>query len=309
MMADHWTTNDIPDLAGKTALVTGANAGLGYEISKILADHGARVLLACRNADKAQAAATTIQEGNPKGSVEVRQVDLASMGSIDELAGKIIGEESSLDLLINNAGLMAVDEEKTQDGFEMQLGVNHLGHFVLTGGLMPLLLSTPGSRVVSMASMGHRAGWMNFDDLMFEKRSYNRWFAYFQSKLANILFTAELQRRLGPNAPTQALVAHPGASNTDLGMEGHGLTNKLVNIAVPRTTQSAALGALPAVRAAVDPTAKGGQFYGPQFLIVGKYPVVETPSRRGRNMGDARLLWEASEELTGRTIATSLPTN
>ena len=126
-MADHWTTNDIPDLAGKTALVTGANAGLGYEISKILADHGARVLLACRNADKAQAAATTIQEGNPKGSVEVRQVDLASMGSIDELAGKIIGEESSLDLLINNAGLMAVDEEKTQDGFEMQLGVNHLG--------------------------------------------------------------------------------------------------------------------------------------------------------------------------------------
>jgi protochlorophyllide reductase len=302
-MAEHWTTADIPDLAGRTAVVTGANSGLGLEITRILVANGARVLMACRNAAKADAAAADVRSGSPRGEVDVRLVDLASMASIDTLADQLRSEESQLDLLINNAGLMAVDEARTEDGFEMQFGVNHLGHFVLTGGLMPLLLDTPGSRVVSMSSMGHRMGRMHFDDLMYERHRYRRWPAYFQSKLANLLFTAELQRRLGPASPTMALAAHPGGSRTDLGTEGSGLTNKAMRVVVPLTTQSAHQGAMPLVRAATDPTAQGGEFYGPHRMVRGR-PVRETPSRRARNVDDARRLWELSEELTGRTIDT-----
>lgn len=300
-MTDHWTADDIGDLTGRTAVVTGANAGLGLEIAAQLAAHGARVVMACRNQTKATSAANEIRRRfGDDVTLDVRPLDLADLTSVRTLAGELVAEGTAIDLLINNAGLMAVDQARTTDGFEMQLGVNHLGHFVLTAALLPLLVGTPGSRVVSMASMGHRMGSMHFDDLMFERR-YNRWQPYFQSKLANLLFTAELQRRLASTgAQTVALAAHPGGSHTDLGTEGGGITNRLGG-AFMWMGQEPDKGALPMLRAATDPNAKGGEYYGPHLLVMGR-PVLETPSRRARNAGDARRLWAMSEELTGTTV-------
>lgn len=300
-MADRWTADDMPDLAGRTAVVTGANAGLGLEIATQLASHGASVVMACRNQDKAATAAEAIRS-RVGGDVDldVRRLDLADLASVRALAAELLDEGSAIDLLINNAGLMAVDHELTVDGFEMQFGVNHLGHFVLTAELLPLLVRTPGSRIVSMSSMGHRMGSMHFDDLMFERR-YHRWPPYFQSKLANLLFTAELQRRLASTgAQTVALAAHPGGSHTDLGTEGSGITNWLGG-AFMWMGQEPDQGALAMLRAATDPDAEGGEYYGPHLLVMGR-PVRETPSRRARNAGDARRLWAISEELTGTTV-------
>ncbi len=290
----------VPPLDGKTALVTGSNAGLGFEAAKLLARNGARVLLACRNATKAEAAAEQIR-AVASAPVEVVSVDLANLASIAAGAGAVLDGEDRLDLLINNAGLMAIDEARTDDGFEMQIGVNHLGHFALTARLAPLVLATPGSRIVTMSSIGHRAGRLRLDDLFFERRRYDRWQPYFQSKLANLLFTAELHRRLTrAGSSTLALAAHPGTSRTDLGYEGGGITNKLMKPVAP-FLQPAAAGALPLVRAATDPHAAGGQFYGPRWMARGR-PVVETPSRRARNADDARRLWERSEQLTDLTF-------
>jgi NAD(P)-dependent dehydrogenase (short-subunit alcohol dehydrogenase family) len=287
----------MPALDGKVVVVTGANAGLGLAAAQAFGRKGARVLLACRNQEKAAAAAEQIE-----GEVALVPLDLGSLASVAACAGQVLDQEDRLDLLINNAGLMAIDHATTEDGFEMQLGVNHLGHFALTARLAPLLLSTPGSRVVSMSSFGHRPGRLHLDDLMFERRGYSRWPAYFQSKLANILFTLELQRRLAAaGAGTEALVAHPGGTHTDLGTEGSGITNKL-NAPVMKLMQSTAMGALPLLRAATDPEAKGGQFYGPRWMARG-HPRLERPSRRARNAADAKALWERSEALTGVTPA------
>jgi protochlorophyllide reductase len=273
-------------------------------IASVLAMHGARVIMACRNLDKAEAAAAKIRGANPSGTVEVRRLDLASLSSIDEHTAALRGEQTDLHLLMNNAGLMAVDESRTEDGFEMQFGVNHLGHFALTAGLMPLLLATPGSRVVTMSSNAHRFGRMQFDDLMFDHRRYARWPAYCQSKLANLLFTAELQRRLGSRAPTQALAAHPGSSRTDIGSEGSTLANRALKVLMPYFTQSTAAGALPAVRAGTDPHALGGEYYGPNLSFAGR-AVRATPSRLARRPEDAARLWDISEQLTGRTCDTT----
>lgn len=290
----------MPPLDGKVALVTGANAGLGLAIATALARRGARVLLACRNQAKAAAAAEQIraEAGGRDVDLGLVPLDLASLASVAGAAEQVRRDEARLDLLINNAGLMAVDEARTEDGFELQLGVNHLGHFALTARLAPLVLATPGSRVVTMSSFGHRPGRLRLDDLMFERRRYSRWPAYFQSKLANLLFTFELQRRLAEaGASTQALAAHPGGTHTDLGTEGSGITNKL-NAPVMKLMQPTWLGALPLLRAATDPAATGGQFYGPRWMVRG-YPRVETPSRRARRAVDAKGLWDRSEELTG----------
>jgi protochlorophyllide reductase len=295
-----WDLDDVPDLTGRVALVTGANAGLGLEVSRALAARGARVLLACRNQAKAEAAADEVRRaaGSGAGSATVVPLDLADLASVRALGARVRDEEPALHLLANNAGLMALDESRTVDGFETQFGVNHLGHFVLTAELMPLLLATPGSRVVTMASMGHRGGSMHFDDPMYERRPYQRWPAYFQSKLANLLFTAELQRRLADaRAETIAVAAHPGYANTDLGNEGTGWLNRLVEPFGSLVSQSAARGAEPFVRAATDPTVAGGEYYGPRFMAWGP-AVRETPSRRARDADDARRLWHLSEELT-----------
>lgn len=298
-MADAWSTTQIPTLHGKVALVTGANSGLGLEIARSLSRAGADVVLACRSVDKANRAIDDIRASGAKGDLSVLPLDLADLSSVAAAAEEFRATGKPLHLLINNAGLMAIDQTKTVDGFEMQFGVNHLGHFALTAELLPTVLATPGSRIVTMSSMGHRRGKMNFADLMHTK--YDRWTPYFQSKLANLLFTAELHRRLqAKSASTIALAAHPGASSTDLGTEGKGITNYAMKI-VPFLTQSAARGSEPAVRAATDPSAVGGQFYGPRFIVQGR-AVLETPSKRARNAEDAKRLWTMSEELTKRSV-------
>lgn len=296
----RWTEEDVPDLTGRTALVTGANAGLGLEAARVLARHGARVLLGCRNRSKAERAAADIRT-TATGDVDIVDLDLADLGSVAAAAEHVRAHEPRLDVLLNNAGLMALDRSTTVDGFETQLGVNHLGHFALTGQLLPLLLATPDSRIVTVSSMGHRAGVLRPDDLFFTHRRYGRWLAYTQSKLANLLFTAELHRRLtDAGAASIALAAHPGGSKTDLGYEGSGITNRLLPPLVEIFTQSAAMGALPLLRAATDPAAKGGEYYGPRWMARG-YPVRERPSRRARRSDLARALWARSEELTGLT--------
>jgi NAD(P)-dependent dehydrogenase (short-subunit alcohol dehydrogenase family) len=300
-----WSLADVPDLTGKVALITGANAGLGLEISRDLAGRGARVLMACRNQAKAEAAAQIVRQrvGHGTGTAEVLSLDLADLASVRALAALVREQEPQLHILGNNAGLMAVDESRTVDGFETQFGVNHLGHFVLTAELMPLLLATPGSRVVNHASMGHRMGKMHFDDLMYERRGYRRWAAYFQSKLSNLLFTAELQRRLDEaGRGTIAVTAHPGGSNTDLGQEGTGVFNKVLGPVYPVFSQSAAKGAEPFVRAATAPDVVGGEYYGPRFFFMGS-AVRERPNRRARNADDARRLWTLSEELTSTPLS------
>ncbi len=295
-----WTEKDIPPLDGKTAVITGANSGIGLAAAKVMAEHGARVIMACRNAAKAEAAADEVRR-TATGPVEVISLDLASLASVDKCAAELRANEQSLDVLMNNAGLMAIDQAKTDDGFEMQFGVNHLGHFALTAKLFPLLAATPGARIVNQSSFGHRPGRLRIDDLMFERR-YDRWRPYFQSKLANLLFSAELHRRLvAAGSPVKVLTAHPGGTSTDLGHEGKGITNWVMRVGMP-LMQSARMGSLPFVRAAVDPNARGGEFYGPRLMFRG-YPVLEKPSKRARNADDARALWEKSEELTGVTFA------
>jgi protochlorophyllide reductase len=294
-----WTEKNIPPLDGKTAVITGANSGIGLATAKVLAGHGARVIMACRNAAKAEAAADDVRQ-TATGPVEVISLDLASLASVDECAAQLRANEQSLDLLMNNAGLMAIDHAKTDDGFEMQFGVNHLGHFALTAKLFPLLEATPGSRIVTQSSFGHRAGRLRLDDLFFERR-YDRWRPYFQSKLANLLFSTELHRRLtAAGSHVKALTAHPGGTHTDLGHEGKGISNLVMRVGM-RLMQSAHMGSLPFVRAAVDPSAKSGEFYGPRLMLRG-YPVLEKPSKRARNADDARALWEKSEQLTGSRL-------
>ena len=290
-----WTPADIPEMTGRRVIVTGANAGLGLQIAHGLAAHGAEVLLACRNTTKAEAAADTVRRLAPGAQVSVGELDLADLESVARFAATQTG---SLDLLVNNAGLMAIDEARTAQGFEMQFGVNHLGHFALTARLLPLLLATPGSRIGNMASMGHRGARGQSDPRL--ERPYDRWQSYFQSKLANIRFTTELQRRLdAAGSSTIAVAAHPGASATDLGTEGSALANRAMTTVVPFLTQSAELGARPMLRALTDPTVQGGEYYGPRFIVRGATPVRETPTRAARDAAAARRLWDTSVQLTG----------
>ena len=292
---------DIPDLSGRVAVVTGGNRGLGREVTRYLAERGARVIIACRDERAGEAAAAGLRAAAVTGTVEVRPLDLASLASVEKFADDL-ASEPRLDVLANNAGLMAVDRGLTADGLETHMGVNHLGHFALTVRLLPRLQATVNSRVVTMSSMGARLGHVDLDDLLWERRPYDRWGAYFQSKLANLLFTLELDRRLRVLAGTappnpSALAAHPGGSRTSLGRNGRSLTNRLVPLWQP-FIQSAARGALPFVRAATDPEAQSGEYYGPQLQVWGR-PVKERPSRRARDPELAAGLWEHSERLTG----------
>jgi NAD(P)-dependent dehydrogenase (short-subunit alcohol dehydrogenase family) len=293
----HDDAVDIPDLSGRVVVVTGGNRGLGREVTRYLAGGGARVIIACRDEAAGEAAAGALRADGAAGPLEVRPLDLASLASVEKFAAGL-ASEPRLDVLANNAGLMAVDRGLTADGFETHIGVNHLGHFALTARLLPLLLATEGSRVVTMSSMGARLGHVDLGDLLWERRPYDRWQAYFQSKLANLLFTLELDRRLrAASATTTALAAHPGGSRTSLGRNGRSLANRLVPLWYP-FIQSAARGALPFVRAATDPQAEGGEYYGPQLQVWGR-TVRETPSRQARDPDLATGLWQQSEQLTG----------
>ena len=297
MSQTRWTTRNIPDNTGRTICITGANSGLGLESARNLVGAGAHVIMACRNVEKAGAAAQSVRAG--KGSVEVRQLDLASLASIRQFSEQLLGDGIELDGLMNNAGLMALDQSRTEDGFETQIGVNHLGHYALTGLLLPSLMKRPNSRIVNVSSMGHIPGKIHLDDLMCDRRRYSRWGAYFQSKLANILFTNELERRLRETQSTTiALAAHPGTARTELGKTGTSATNFVMRRVAPVMTRTGVQGCESQVRAMVDPNAKGREYYGPKYQMFGA-PVKVTPSKRARNMNDARRLWELSEELTG----------
>lgn len=296
-----WNAALIPDQGGRVAVVTGANTGLGLEVATRLAQHGATVVLACRNGGKAESAADGIRAQVPGAHVEVASLDLASLASVAAFTDWFVAEHDRLDLLINNAGLMAIDHSSTEDGFETQFGVNHLGAFALTQRLRPVLEATPGCRVATMSSVAHHAGRLRFDDLMGERR-YRRWGAYCQSKVANLLFTLELQRQFaaGPSDAV-AVAAHPGFTYTDLGKEiGHLSAFNRFAAAAMTVCPPVAAGALPMLRAVTDPDVRGGQFWGPRFVIAGP-PVLEKPSRRARNAADARKLWQLSANLVRST--------
>jgi len=301
MSQTRWTTKNIPHNTGRSICITGANSGLGLEAARNLVGAGAHVIMACRNVEKAEAAAQGLRAGtgNGKGSVEVRQLDLASLASVRRFSEQLLADGIELDGLMNNAGLMALDQSRTEDGFETQIGVNHLGHYALTGLLLPSLMKRPNSRIVNVSSMGHIPGKIHLDDLMCDRRKYSRWGAYFQSKLANILFTNELERRLREaQSTTIALAAHPGTARTELGKSGSSATNFVMRRLTPVLTRTGVQGCESQVRAMVDPNAIGREYYGPKYQMYGA-PVKVTPSKRARNMNDARRLWEISEELTG----------
>ncbi|MGP4057038.1 SDR family NAD(P)-dependent oxidoreductase [Mycobacterium sp. 4D054] len=300
-MTSKWTAADVPDQSGRVAVVTGANTGIGYETAAVLAGRGARVVIAVRNLDKGRKAADDIARRHPGADVTLQELDLSSLASVREAADALRLAFPRIDLLINNAGVMYPPKQVTADGFELQFGTNHLGHFALTGLLLDTLLDVPGSRVVTVASIAHniRAG-IRFDDLQWE-HGYNRVAAYGQSKLANLMFSYELARRLAAKgAPTIAVAAHPGISNTELmrHIPGSGLPgfSKLAGL----VTNSPAVGALATLRAATDPGARGGQYYGPSGIreLVG-HPVLVSSNAISRDEDVQRRLWTVSEELTG----------
>ena len=297
-----WTVADVPDQSGRTVVVTGANSGIGFEAAAVLARRGAITVLACRDAAKSEAAAARMTEAAPGASVMVVRVDLASLDSVRAAAAEILARHERLDLLINNAGLMWPAYGKTVDGFELQFGTNHLGHFALTGLLLEAMLPVPGSRVVTVSSNGHRVGRIDFADLQSEQR-YGRMTAYAQSKLANLMFTYELQRRLAAaGAPTVALAGHPGNAFTDLTRHLPAVLQSAYPAVGGLFAQSAAMGALPTLRAASDPAAAGGEYYGPGGLAQVKgYPVRVPPAARSRDESAGRRLWAESERLTGVT--------
>ena len=302
-MSDKWTAAAIPSLAGLRAVVTGANSGLGYETALALAAHGAQVTMAVRDTAKGDAAAQQIRAQAPQASIEVRRLDLADLASIDEFAW--LWREShpdGLDMLINNAGIMAIPRRETADGFEMQLGTNHLGHFALTGRLLDAI--RPEGRIVTVSSQAHRMGRMDFDDLMGE-RKYGAWRAYGQSKLANLLFVRSLAERLERAGSTIASVAaHPGFASTHLQavapeMKGRGWQVKIMDGVNKVMAQSAAMGALPTLYAATFPAIRSGDYVGPDgFGEQRGHPKLVGMNASARDDEAANRLWTVSEDLT-----------
>jgi NAD(P)-dependent dehydrogenase (short-subunit alcohol dehydrogenase family) len=293
----NWTTADIPDQTGRTAVITGANTGLGYETATALAAKGAHVVLAVRNLEKGKAAADLITTRTPGASVALQELDLSSLESIRAAADQLRSDYDEIDLLINNAGVMMTPKETTKDGFELQFGTNHLGHFALTNLLLDRVLAVPGSRIVTVSSQGHRfARQIRFDDLQLN-RDYSRVRAYGQAKLANLMFTYELQRRLqGTN--TIAVAAHPGGSNTELMRNLPAAVRAVATVLAP-LMQGPDMGALPTLRAATDPGVLGGQYYGPDgFGEQRGYPKVVASSVASHDVDAQRRLWAVSEELT-----------
>jgi len=300
-----WTAADLPDLSGKIIVITGGNSGIGFQAAREFAHKGAQVVLACRNVEKAQAAAAQIERGHPQAAVQTLQLDLADLKSVRDFARAFHARYRRLDVLCNNAGVMALPYRKTADGFEMQFGTNHLGHFALTGLLLDLLLGTGGARVVTTSSSAHRMGYMRFDDLQSE-RDYWEWLAYGQSKLANLLFAFELQRK-ADRAGVRLISAacHPGYAATNLQsagprMRGFWPMEWAMEFANLMFAQSAAKGALPMLYAAAAPEVEGGDYIGPDGLgELRGHPIKVSCSSAARDAASAARLWELSEELTG----------
>jgi NAD(P)-dependent dehydrogenase (short-subunit alcohol dehydrogenase family) len=293
----------MPPQQGRLAIVTGANSGIGYQTARYLARAGATVILACRSATKGEAARAKIVAGNAAAKVEVRVLDVADLDSVRRFAAEFLGEGKALDLLINNAGVMAIpDRRTTPQGFEMQFGTNHLGHFALTGLLLPALLRQPKSRVVTVASIAHKGGKLNFDDLNAE-RGYDPRGAYQQSKLANLVFGLEFDRRLrAHSADTTSVIAHPGVAVTNIisnGM-GTGVKGRIVGALLPLVAQSDDRGSWPLVYAATSSEVHGGGYYGPDGIAEIKgMPVEVKPKPQALDPAAGKRLWEVSEALTG----------
>lgn len=301
-----WSRADIPDQSGRTVLVTGANSGLGLRTAEALAGAGARVLLACRNAEKAAAALEVVKAAATGPAPEVVPLDLGDLTSVAACAEAVDGAVERLDVLVNNAGVMAVPKRRTADGFELQLGTNHLGHFALTGRLLPTLLRAPAPRVVTVSSNAHKFGAMRWDDLNWERGRYSKWRAYAQSKLANLLFSGELQRRAtAAGTRLTAAAAHPGYAATNLSAVGPQLSGNKLMYGLTRISdrvigQSDAMGALPQLYAATMADVGPDDYFGPDGVAEQR----GHPKRVGRTRAAADVtagarLWKASEELTG----------
>jgi NAD(P)-dependent dehydrogenase (short-subunit alcohol dehydrogenase family) len=302
-MSAKWSAADVPDQTGRVAIVTGSNTGIGYEAAAVLAGKGAHVVLAVRNLDKGNDAAGRIKAASPNAVVTVQELDLTSLDNIRNAADELRANHPRIDLLVNNAGVMYTERAKTADGFELQFGTNHLGHFALAGQLLDNMLPVEGSRVVTVSSVGHRImAKIHFDDLQLE-RGYNRVEAYGQSKLANLLFTYELARRLKvKGSPTIATAAHPGASNTELLRNMPGVIRQVSQFFWDFIAQGPEMGAEPTLRAAADPRAQNGEYYGPGgFGEQRGHPKRVESSGQSHNEDIQRRLWTVSEELTGVT--------
>ncbi|HWD54649.1 MAG TPA: oxidoreductase [Acidimicrobiales bacterium] len=305
--SDNWTAAGVGDLTGRVALVTGANSGIGYEVTRVLADHGAHVLMACRNQEKAARARDKLESQVRRTSLELVDLDLSDLASVRDAAGRVVDQHARLDLLVNNAGVMGTPYRQTADGFELQMATNHLGHFALTGLLLDRLVTTERSRVVTVSSHMHRLGRVRTDDVAAAAATArNPWILYGTSKLANLLFVAELSRRLESGGfGTLALAAHPGWTRSNLAGSGGALSHsrvrrRLSRLAGSNLGQSAAGGALPVLCAATASHLSNGQYIGPAGAF-GMYgpPRIARPSRRARDLTAAARLWAASEELTG----------
>jgi NAD(P)-dependent dehydrogenase (short-subunit alcohol dehydrogenase family) len=298
-MGEHWTTADIPDQSGRLAIVTGANSGLGRSTAWELARAGATVIIACRNTAKGEEAAAEIKRDVPAADLQVLALDLADLASVWSFTDGL--DTDQVDLLINNAGVMAPPRRLTKDGFESQLGTNHLGHFALTGRLLPRLLAAPAPRVVTVSSGAHRMGRIRFDDLQGENR-YIAWLAYGQSKLANLMFCFELQRRaVEAGIALKSMAAHPGYAATNLQFAAPRLPDRILMAVTNKViAQSAEMGALPSLYAATVPDLPGGSFVGPDgFMEQRGHPHVVTAAGKAYDEDAWRRLWEVSEELTG----------
>jgi NAD(P)-dependent dehydrogenase (short-subunit alcohol dehydrogenase family) len=304
-MAAHWTAANIPAQTDRLALITGANSGIGFHAALELGRRGCSVILACRDMKKAAAARDRILAEAPGAVVEVLELNLASLDSVRAAAEIFLASGRRLDLLISNAGVMALPERRlTPDGFEMQFGTNHLGHYALTGRLLPAVLAADAGRVITVSSIAHKGGKIRFDDLRCD-RDYKPWPAYRQSKLANLLFGFELERCLRKAAAkASSIVVHPGVSNTNLFTagpgQGGGLLAKIVPVFIALTSQSDAQGALPTLYAAASSNAQGGHYYGPHgWREIRGYPVEVKAEAQAYDEALAARLWQVSEELTG----------
>ncbi len=302
---NKWSFENIPSCDGKVAIVTGANSGLGYYTAMGLAENGGEVVMACRNMEKGKKAKAALLKKNPGSNLKLMQLDLSDLISVRNFAEAFTSQFNRLDLLVNNAGLMAIPKRKTTDGFEMQFGVNHLGHFALTGLLFDILKSTGGSRVVNVTSMAHNIGKIRFDDINWDK-NYNRWKAYGMSKLANILFTFELADRVLANGiDMKVLVAHPGHADSSLiekgpEMSGRNFLVKAVRFLNRLVAQSTEMGSLPILYAATAPEAVHRAYYGPRgFAGARGYPGRTYPNRKKISKDLQQELWQISEKMTG----------
>ena len=302
-MITNFTSKDVPNQSGKTFFVTGANTGIGFEAAKALAGKGGRVLLGCRNQSKGQDALSRIAEAHPRADVELVSFDLSDLTSVHR-AAEIVAREPKLDVLINNAGIMATPKTATKDGFEAQFGVNHLGHFAVTGLLLPKLEATPESRIVTVSSVGHRNGDINFDDINATK-SYSPQHRYYQSKLANLLFMYELDRRLTrKGSSTISVAVHPGVADTELPRYlTSGFQVRLLRMLMPLImlfANSAEAGAWPTLLGATAPGVEGGQYFGPSRFGEWSGPAKQVDSTdKSKDPGLAKQLWDLSVEMTG----------